>query len=455
MEYKDRFTVYLSDFVEFDTDIIKGGGVPQTKDIQKVLDFAASWGALHLIVDGAVTTERLKVHSNTTIECLNSDCGFYLADNSDVSLFENANPSMKERNDVNISFIGGTYNFNCLKQNHDISPDDKRLIRHYPVLAYEGNTYAFDPNLSVFGFKFTGVENFVMRNVTTVDQRTYSMAFCNFKHCLLENVHIRLDNNLYAQNQDGIHFYGPGQFLTLRNIRGTSGDDFIALAPDENDLESSITDVLIDGVHLDNADQGIRMLSRGKGRLDRVIVRNVTGTFKSFGFYINPWFDDVKTESHYGNILIENVDLVQKNHKYGYQKPLLFHFGGRFEKSVTLDNIKYSSEDGGHCIEIGNHYMNFDDTREFAKTEMENIFINGLTVESRGGNQVCPVTVRGKVKNMALTGISLKDTAVRAENGGEIKNLLISDGTAAAPLCKGEENISNIFTENIVLKEKI
>ena len=77
---------------------------------------------------------------------------------------------------------------------------------------------------------------------------------------------------------------GAGQFLTLRNIKGRAGDDFIALGPDEHDLVSSITDVLIDGVHLENADQAIRMLSRAKGRLDRVTVKNVTGTYRSYGF---------------------------------------------------------------------------------------------------------------------------------------------------------------------------
>ena len=103
---------------------------------------------------------------------------------------------------------------------------------------------------------------------------------------------------------------------------GSAGDDFIALTPDENDCVSDITDVVIDGVFLDNADQGIRMLSRGEGRLDRVTVRNVTGTFKSFGFYINPWF--AGTGGNFGNITIENIDLRQTEHKYDYTNPFLF-----------------------------------------------------------------------------------------------------------------------------------
>ena len=119
---------------------------------------------------------------------------------------------------------------------------------------------------------------------------------------------IDLPNQRDCENQDGLHFWGPGRFLTLQNIHGRSGDDFIALAPDEHDRVSSITDVLIDGVMLDHADQGIRPLSREKGRLDRVTIRNVTGTYRSFGFYINPWFPG-PCGGNFGDIRIENVDL--------------------------------------------------------------------------------------------------------------------------------------------------
>ncbi len=449
MEYKDRFTVYLSDFVEFDTDIIKGGGVPQTKDIQKVLDFAASWGALHLIVDGAVTTERLKVHSNTTIECLNSDCGFYLADNSDVSLFENANPSMKERNDVNISFIGGTYNFNCLKQNHDISPDDKRLIRHYPVLAYEGNTYAFDPNLSVFGFKFTGVENFVMRNVTTVDQRTYSMAFCNFKHCLLENVHIRLDNNLYAQNQDGIHFYGPGQFLTLRNIRGTSGDDFIALGPDEADCVSKISDVVIDGIHLENADQGIRLLCRKNGALERVSINNVTGTYKSFGFIINPWFRESDSMGCYDGITFDNIDLVQHGHKYPYSYPFLFRLGGNV-KNMTFRNIKHKFEtESGVVFDIGSGYDEPFRVKE-SPAKIENIRVEGALCTASNGIKSEFMKTFTDVETVMLQGVITDGCAVSAENA-KIDTLIASD-VICGKLIEKDGMVNTVKTVNVLEK---
>ena len=82
------------------------------------------------------------------------------------------------------------------------------------------------------------------------------------------------------------------------------------IGPDELDETSSIEDVLVDGVFLDDADQGIRMLTTGSGRLDRVTVRNVSGTYRSFGFFLNPWFPKA-TYGNFGNIFFENIDLRQ------------------------------------------------------------------------------------------------------------------------------------------------
>jgi hypothetical protein len=69
-------------------------------------------------VDGPILVTGLKVHSNTTIECLNRACGFYLADNSNRPLIANATPQPEGRADHNLSFLGGTYNGNAEHQEH-------------------------------------------------------------------------------------------------------------------------------------------------------------------------------------------------------------------------------------------------------------------------------------------------------------------------------------------------
>ena len=60
---------------KLDSDVTKGGGTDDTALIQSILDRAPKLGSLKLVVDGAILVKGLKVHSNTTIECLNRGCG--------------------------------------------------------------------------------------------------------------------------------------------------------------------------------------------------------------------------------------------------------------------------------------------------------------------------------------------------------------------------------------------
>ena len=103
---------------KLDSDVIKGGGTDNTALIQSILDRAPKLGTLKLIVDGPIFVTGLKVYSNTTIECLNRACGFYLADASNRPLIVNATPQPEGRADRNLSFLGGTYNGNAAHQEH-------------------------------------------------------------------------------------------------------------------------------------------------------------------------------------------------------------------------------------------------------------------------------------------------------------------------------------------------
>ena len=455
---REKFTVYLSDLTTFDTDIIKGGGTNKTELVQSILDKAVSWGQLKLIVDGAVKVGRLKIHSNTTIECLNSDCGFYLEDNTNLPLLENADPDIKVIRNKNISLIGGTYNFNCLHQKHHPEPGDKAVNETTNTLIDAGYGFKGTPfegyteyDHNCFGFKFYGVENFIVRDITTVDQRAWTMMMGNWKHVLFENVHIRLDNILYGQNQDGLHFLGPGQFLTLRNIRGTAGDDFIAIAPDESDKISTISDVVIDGVHLENSDQGIRLLCRGKGALKRVTIRNVTGTYKSFGFIVNPWFIEKDSKGCYDGITFENIDLVQHGHKYDYSFPFLFRLGGGV-KNMVFKNIKHRFEtESGVVFDIGNGYDRPENMKN-CYTNVEDIFIDGADCYALNGNKSEFIKINCDVDNLFLNNIVTEGNVVNIENG-KVGNI-ISSNIICDNFTDDAKKIKNQSSVNIIEKNK-
>ena len=285
----------------------------------------------------------------------------------------------------------------------------------------------------VIGMEFYGVENFTMRDLTIMDQRTFAMLFGNWFRVTMENISVDLPGHMDKENQDGIHFFGPGQFLTMRNIQGRSGDDFIALAPDESDGVSDITDVIIDGVFLNNADQGIRLLTKGKGRLDRVIIKNITGTYRSFGFYIDPWFKGCK--GNFGNIIFDTVNLAQSEPNYDYTTPFLFRLGGEIE-NLVLKNIYHNNPfDSRPLIDIG--WPTPDEHHDSSNTHVQSLLIDGLRIfesddKSSDANYIhamAPVDnmVVRNVEVIRPSGKTPKGCLLKTSNDAVIKTLVMSN----------------------------
>ena len=423
-------TVYASSVAALDSNVFTGGGTNVTKELQAVLDRAKTEGGVHLVMDGAALVSGLTVYSNTTIECLTKDCGFYLDDNSNCAVIINGNPSKTKIRTRCVSLLGGTYNQNASHQVHHTEPSCPEI------------NHGIGENVHmVMVFEFYGVEYLTIKDVTIRNQRAWAAVICNWRHVVVENVDIDLPEHMDGQNQDGLHFWGPGRFLTVKNLSGRTGDDILAIAPDEFDCVSDITDVEVDGVFMDNADQGIRLLSRGTGRLDRVTIRNVTGTYKCFGFYIQPWFHDAC--GAYGNILIENVDLRQTEPNYHYTNPFLFRIGGNIE-CLTLKNIRHHYPKDSHPVaEIGVPFISRKANEELADMQkIGTVVIDGLYMLEEGAAKTDEgaIQIKGKVDNLILkdvTAICEDDTpggTVLKIDGkkGAVKNLLL-DGV----YCRG------------------
>lgn len=400
---------------KLDSNVCTGGGTDDTRVLQAVLDQAPKLGGLRLVVDGAALIRGLRVHANTSIECPDASCGFFLAPQTNGPILKNAHPVMKgSRADRHITLLGGTYNQDCRNQEHHVQRDGKEAW--------------------VFGLEFYGVEDLTIRGITIRNQRTFAMLMANWYRVTIDDVTIDLPDRMHGQNQDGLHFWGPGQFLTIRNIAGTAGDDFLALAPDEVDHVSSITDVLIDGVMLDDADQGIRLLSAGEGRLDRVVIRNVTGTYRSFGFYMNP-FVVPGNVGRFGHIVFDTIDLRASKPNYTYTTPFLFRIGGRHE-SLTFRNISHHlPEDDRSLIEVG--WPNADQSKNVLDTTVGSLIVEGLQVfetDPRSAN-ASYIKVLGKVGRMILRDVSVfradqmprQGCLMETMTNAEIQTLMVHD----------------------------
>lgn len=416
-------TIKASEIAKLDSNVYTGGGTDDTAALQSILDQAPELGGLVLVMDGAALVRGLRVHSNTTILCLNASCGFYLADGANRPVLEGAKRSIDEYVNRNITLIGGTYNHNCLHQNHDAAR---------PAAEWEslyGGQCEQDMTEAVICLRFHGVENLVVRDVHIRNQRTYAALMSNFRQVHMENIVIELPDKMYAQNQDGLHFLGPGQYLTLRDISGCAGDDFIALTPDEEDFTSSITDVLIDGVFLDDADQAVRLLTRDKGRLDRVTIRNISGTYASYGFYINCWYPD-GTFGNFGSITFENIDLRPIQPVYTYITPFLFQIGGNIDR-LALRNIQWFPSDDRPVIGVGYPYYDHNyPIPEQGGPVIRSLLIDGLSAQEDAQRAFPYITCRGKVEQMILRNFDItrpqgpkESVLLRTEPGCEIGEL--------------------------------
>ncbi|MBS0663843.1 MAG: hypothetical protein JSR48_11315 [Verrucomicrobia bacterium] len=387
---------------KLDSNVATGGGTDDTAVLQAVLDRARDGEGVRLVLDGAALVRGLKVYSNTTIECLGKECGFFQADHSDCALLANGRPSSGPILDRDITLLGGTYNQNCRHQAHHVPPDV-----HYSKAKY-----------MVVAFAFFGVENLLVRDVTVCDQRTFAFLITNWLKVTMENIRLELPGFIHAGNQDGIHVQGPGRFLVLRNIQGRTGDDFIALNGDEEtNGEKSwahphatvgpITDVLIDTVMVDDAAQVLRILSR-ESLHDRITIRNVSGNYRSFGFYLSAWDYKAKGfQGNFGSIVIENVDLRQTQANYTYTEPFLFRVSGR-HRSLTLRNIHYHDPSDDRYLV---HVEGKTDIPDMGDTpaDVESLVIDGLHVQDRGAATQCRpyFRVSGRVRRFVIRNSEL------------------------------------------------
>lgn len=398
--------ILASTVAKLNSDVHTGGGDDDTAALQAVLDRASDENVgIHLVMDGAALVSRLFVHSNTTIECLTKDCGFYQIGNTNaeiVTTYSELPDPKYELRTKNVTLIGGTYNQNCRNQKHD-TPE----------------------NGWTFGLSFYGVENLLIRGITIAEFRTFALTVGGFRNVIIEDVWFDMKYHMNG-NQDGFHFWGPGQYLTVRNCGGCVSDDIINIGPDELDSKSSITDVLVDGLFLDDAEQAVRLLSRGTGRLDRVTIRNVTGQYRSFGFYINPWFYD-KSWGNFGHITLENIDLKEHPRTYPYRDPVLFAIGGNIEH-LTLRNIRsHNGNDARTLFELC-HPFGDDEQNEVRPDShahgqrVQTIEIDGLTVTESENDPAGRdyIVINDRIENFILKNVFVNKTQEKP-NGTLIK----------------------------------
>jgi hypothetical protein len=157
---------------------------------------------------------------------------------------------------------------------------------------------------------FTYIQNFTMRGLTIKDPESFAVQITGTEHFTIED--ILFDFNKLRANMDGIHVNGFARDGLIRNLKGETHDDMVALNSDEGDEFCDCCD--IENVTIENiyggADgwTGVRLLSR-MATLRNIIIRNLYGGYKLNGVSFTHWGPNPETADYgrFENILLDGI----------------------------------------------------------------------------------------------------------------------------------------------------
>lgn len=270
--------------------LYKDGIHDDTAALQSLLD--NSTGTVILSDGEYLISDTLKIHDNTRL-CLSHRAIVRLADDACCIMLANDKFGLDGRN-KNIFIEGGTWDGNNANQRR-------------------GKVYPHKPFFRGIAMRFEGIEDLTVANVTFKDPEAYALQIMDADRFTVEN--ITFDFNMLRKNMDGVHVQGPARNGYIRNIKGATNDDLVALNCDdyyENFNEATrskgdIENITVDGLYADNGYTAVRLLSCGS-KMRNINIKNVFGTYRYYGvsfthhniFPGEPvWFDGINIDGVY------------------------------------------------------------------------------------------------------------------------------------------------------------
>lgn len=184
------------------------------------------------------------------------------------------------------------------------------------------------------------IDGFTLRDMSfTSTAGKYSISAASCTDGLIE--HISLEDTF----SDGIHLDGPTKFVTIRDIYGKAGDDFVAITAEDwhqyGDVTGDVTDITIQNLYPNETTQAaVKVLAGPGGTAKRITIEDVYGSANSTGGAV--WVGDDATQpetmgGRIDDITVRNVACVQPD-----SAPLL-RFNGTNMGRVTVDGVTYDS----------------------------------------------------------------------------------------------------------------
>ncbi len=309
--------------------LFKDGIHDDTAEVQALLD---KRGYVFLDAGTYLITKPLIIYDNTHLQ-LAPNTVMLLADNANCAIIENEALNEKgARRNTNIRIEGGIWNGN-----------NENQVRRSRESRFQLTEYEDDYYYGIF-MRFVGVKDFHIGNLTVKDPESYAMLICAADNFTVES--INFDYNLLRSNMDGIHIQGPSKFGFVRNIKGTTNDDLVALNCDDTYAceitRGNIENVLVDGLFSENGYTAVRLLSSGS-QMKNIAVKNIFGTYRYYGVSfthhsIHPgepiWFE---------NISLENI-FAAKPENDTSDNPIIWFEEGVRGRNIIINNVFRTEE---------------------------------------------------------------------------------------------------------------
>ncbi len=278
-------------------NMLYGDGIhDDTEAIQELLDKKIALVELAMPEKCYLISKTLKIHSYQELK-LPRYCHIKLAPNSNCMMITNAD---KQEGNEYITISGGVWDYNNLNQK------ENPLMTHKEYLSKNPMPYGIDENkYEGLPLHFLNVRNLHIKDLTIKDPITFALTIDTVSYFTIENIIFDFNmGNPYPVNMDGIHLNGNCHFGTIKNIKGATYDDLIALNADEGS-GGPITNIDIDGVYADRCQSFIRLLTL-KYAVENIHIHNIYGTCFMYGIGITKWFKG-KTIGYYNSLVFDNI----------------------------------------------------------------------------------------------------------------------------------------------------
>lgn len=291
-------------------NVLYGNGINDDYPaIQEMLDSGVCEIALPVPSKRYMISKTLKIHGGQTLK---------LGRFTEIFLMPNSNCAMIEDDDFsnfkeNICIDGGIWNMNNTNQapNPLHFPDDTGMTfeEKRAKLGYTPDMVTeLLPVYSGVCMRFCRIKNFIIKNITLKNPVNFGVQMAHIEQFTVED--IIFDYKTGAPklwNLDGVHIEGHCRHGLVRNLKGTTHDDLLAITADDG-LYGPIDNIVVDGIYADHAHSAVRILSHGVP-IKNITISNIFGSYYVYCVGITKYHGGEDERGVMKNIIIKDLSV--------------------------------------------------------------------------------------------------------------------------------------------------